>query len=202
MEKLSIFENIEIKSKEEVSAINNDAEISSKNEYEKIIANSNETKEKMLNNANKNALGLVNQKKNEYDLIEKQFVNKVQREVLDSIEVEVVKTLMDMKKEKLTDLICDLIKKEDVKGDEVILVSKKDYPKYQEALSSSKGALVEADLINKRINTKFKLSNEAADIKNGFILVGNDYDLSFEYNNLVESALETFEKELSEYLFG
>ena len=87
-------------------------------------------------------------------------------------------------------------------GNEIILTNKNTYDKLLAALSTNKkGELTELDLLNKKIGKNFKLSNKLVNINNGFLIEGTEYDLSFEFSEIVNKVRMKNEKAISLELF-
>ncbi len=202
MSKVSIFDNIAKQSAIEVQKILASANEDAKKTALNILEDAKLNSEKLVEEAIKDCNMSVEQKSNEYKLIEKQYINKVQSEILESLAIESLKKLEELKDEKLCDFVAKLILQENVKGNETIKVSKKDYSLFQKALCSNKNN--ECDLLNKKlkdIKYQFNLSDDFMNIESGFVLIGENFDLSFEFKSLIEKVMEVTEKEISEYLF-
>ncbi len=128
-------------------------------------------------------------------------VEKVKQQVIESLFDQVFTFLKGLKGKELLDFVASKIKMEKTSGNEVIKVSKKDYPVYLSALSTQKGALVDCDLLNSALGkASFKLSNEPEDIDGGFLLVGDVYDLNFSLASFVEALVKKYEQEIYERL--
>ena len=79
-------------------------------------------------------------------------------------------------------------------------MSKNEYGKYQTALSSQVGDLVDCDILNEKLKTKFTLSKEPIEIESGFVLIGKTFDLNFSFEAMVRFLQTRYEKEIYERL--
>ena len=200
----SLYEIINETSEAEVKKILSDAKKKA-NDLEKSIVDSFAQKQdERFEKSSVHHKTLVAQKKKESEFKLNQVKGNTQREVLDALFGDALKTLNSYSDDKLLDFAASMLKKSDAKGNEVIVVNKCDYPKFLKAFSSAaKGNLVDADKLNKKLSkTSYKLSNDPATIKDGFLLLGDKYDLSFEFASLIDKLQEEKEKEISEILFN
>ncbi|MCL2522259.1 MAG: hypothetical protein FWE36_05295 [Erysipelotrichales bacterium] len=206
MEKITIRDNIKKLSATSVANILSEAKAEALKLKNSMIETALIRCEELLKSTESESKLLVEQKKTELSLSERQHTNKVRSEILDELSKEAIKQISTFEKAKLLDFVAQLILKEpSVNGTEIITVAKKDYQKFAEALASdSSKPLVDADLLNKKLNNKkfkLQLSKDVADIRSGFMLVGTDFDLNFDFCNLIENAQVKLEAKLSDKLF-
>jgi len=206
MEKITIRDNIKKLSAASVENILKEAEADALKLKNSIIETAKIRCEELLASTESESKLLIEQKQTELNLSERQHTNKVRSEILDDLSKEAIKQISALKGAKLLEFVQQLILKEaSVAGTEIIMVAKKDYAKFAEALTSdSSEQLVDADILNKKLNNKkfkFQLSKEVADIRSGFMLVGLDFDLNFDFCNLIVIAQTKLEAKLSDKLF-
>ena len=129
------------------------------------------------------------------------YEEQVRQELVVDVFAEVFDHLKALEGKDLLAYIVFLIAKEKVKGDEVILVSKANYKKYLAALSSTKDPL-KLDLLNKNAaNYKFSLSQEPTHVEEGFLLSSKEFDLIFDFNEIVKAYQKVNEQRIYNELF-
>lgn len=122
--------------------------------------------------------------------------------VLEHIFNRVRESLLKLEGKDLLDYVIKNLKEETLVGNEVMYTNKTDYDKYLKALSTNKKSdLVDLDLLNKALNTNYKLSNKHVDIKGGFILEGIDFDLNFALEEVINKLRNKYEREIVKELF-
>ena len=201
----SLYEIINELSKAEVKKVLSDATAKANELEGSLVEQFAEKQNERLEKAIILNKTLVTQRQKESEFKLNQVKGSTQREVLDSLFIDALKTLNGYTGEKLLDLVVSLVRKSGSKGSETIAVNKNDYNKFLSALSSNtRGDAVVLDKLNKKLSDKanYKLSNKPAGIADGFLVLGNEYDLSFEFKALVASLQENREKEVSEILFN
>lgn len=121
---------------------------------------------------------------------------------IDEIFEEVRIRIEGLEGKELLAFVTNQIKGEKVNSDEVMRTNKNNYKRYLKALStSSEAELVDLDLLNKALGTKFKLSNEPVKISNGFILEGKYFDINFSSEELIEKLKNKHLRQLVKELF-
>ncbi len=121
---------------------------------------------------------------------------------IDEIFGEVRKRIEALTKDDLLNYVVNQIKQEKLVGDEIMHVNKDNYKRFLEALSTNKaGKLVDLDKLNAKLKTNLKLSNEAFDMKNGFILEGKYFDLNFAIEDIIVKLKDKHERQLVKELF-
>src|SRR5690606_6900593 len=166
-------------------------------EKEALLKKQNDAKISLVEDEYEGAIALV-KATSERDL--KLELEKAKHEQILGLFENVLASLKALKGKELLNFVAAKIKKETVTGYETIRVSKKDYSLYKDALSTNTGELVDADLLNAVLKTKFKLSNKPLDIESGFVLEGDVYDLNFSFEAMVEKLEKKYEKEIYERL--
>ncbi|MFA5660297.1 MAG: hypothetical protein WC968_02745 [Bacilli bacterium] len=129
------------------------------------------------------------------------YREQVRQELVASVFDEVLIKLQKLEGRDLCAFITHLVAKEDVKGNEVIHVSKQNYAKYLAALSTRKNP-DELDLLNKaKPGYAFTLSKEKTHIEEGFLLSGKAFDLIFDFKEIVRGYQRTNEQRIYNELF-
>lgn len=122
--------------------------------------------------------------------------------VIEQIFGEVKERLVKLKGKKLLDYIVNQLQKEVIIGNETMYVNKDEYKKYLEALSKNEASnLVDLDILNGLLKTNLKLSNKDISIRSGFILEGNDFNLNFDIDEVIEKLKDKHELEIVKKLF-
>lgn len=198
----TIYDKILAKGDVEVERILTEAKLEAKKIEDDIVKKAKKQSEDRIKKAESEANKLINHQTRLLELEKRQALLTAKQTVIKEIFDEVLNKLTSFEGKELLDFVVKLIKEQKTNGNEVIHVRKEDYNKYLKALSSSKKAkLVDLDLLNKKLDTKFKLSNEAANIKDGFLLEGDDFDLNFSITNLVDKLRLKNEQKIAKELF-
>ena len=160
----------------------------------------------LLRNAKDDSFKAISQKKRELILNEKLFINQIKNELIDTLLKKTLSIFESLSGKELLNCVASLINKElsliHPFVNTSIMVPKNEHAKYLHALSTNQNDL---DLLHKKLSKKnitFTLSNTHAPITSGFLLVGVDYDLSFEFKDLIQKALNDIENQLLEILFS
>lgn len=201
----SIFEKITLKGKEAAQAIT----LETQEEVNFLVNKAKEValleKEKTIEKTkNKIALELA-QKERSLTLDKRQAILKHKISLIDEVIIKQYEALNSLTKTELLKFALILIKKEKLSNKQIMQVNEKDYHRYLEAFSTNKEAnLVVLDILNKALNNEVEisLSKEAANINDGFLIVGENYDLNFSIKNFVDQLRKHYEKEIFTILFG
>lgn len=198
----TIYEKIELKGREEVNTILKEAKEKADKIKDDLITKAKKDAEKRINSAQQAANKDVSYRERLLDLEKRQALLITKQNIISDIFNSVLKQLEGLEGKDLLNYVEKLIKSEEVIGDEVIHTNANDYDKHLKALSSSKkDDLVDVDLLNKKLNTNFKMSTKSVDIQNGFILEGKHFDLNFSLNQIIENLRTKNEKEIATELF-
>lgn len=187
----SIIDAINLSAKEESEALKN-----------RLIEEAKADLEVQLHKAQQKAKAQVEQAKQEGMRALRDEVAISKQQLIESIFVELKEELKHLNKEDYFNYVVRSIQNQAIDKTEEIQVSKKEYAMYQSILTTKKGDLVEADLLNQKLGKDYqlKLSNKPAQIESGFMLVGKLYDLNFSLENLLESLTKKYEKTIYEAL--
>lgn len=187
----SIIESIQKSAKEESEALKN-----------RLIEEAKADLEVQLHKAQQKAKAQVEQAKQEGMRALRDEVAISKQQLIESIFTALKEELKHLNKEDYFNYVVRSIQNQAIDKTEEIQVSKKEYAMYQSILTTKKGDLVEADLLNQKLGKDYqlKLSNKPAQIESGFMLVGKLYDLNFSLENLLESLTKKYEKTIYEAL--
>lgn len=187
----SIIDAINLSAKEESEALKN-----------RLIEEAKADLEVQLHKAQQKTKAQVEQAKQEGMRALRDEVAISKQQLIESIFVELKAELKHLNKEDYFNYVVRSIQNQAIDKTEEIQVSKKEYAMYQSILTTKKGDLVEADLLNQKLGKDYqlKLSNKPAQIESGFMLVGKLYDLNFSLENLLESLTKKYEKTIYEAL--
>lgn len=180
-----------------------------KNEKESLLeelnAKSDKQIEVLLNNAKKENAKKIAEKKLEFEHEKKRLILQEKNTQIERVLSKLRDKILNLNDQELFNYVVKLIKNEEVKGDETILVNKKDYDRYLKVFSSAtkNAKVVELDLLNKKLGKDFnlKLEDKPAAIENGFMLVGNFYDLNFSVEPQIEKIKRVYEREIHNILY-
>ena len=129
------------------------------------------------------------------------YREQVRQELVVNVFHDVYTKLQKLEGRDLCAFITHLIAKEDVKGNEVIYVSKHNFAKYLAALSSTK-APNHLDLLNSaKPGYAFTLSKDKTHIEEGFLLSGKTFDLLFDFKEIVNTYQRIHEQRIYNALF-
>jgi vacuolar-type H+-ATPase subunit E/Vma4 len=129
------------------------------------------------------------------------YEEQVRQELVVAVFSEVYEKLSALEGKELLNFVSHLLHKEAIKGDEVILVSHANYQKYLSAFSSTKDPL-KLDLLNKNApNYKFSLSKEPTHVSEGFLLSSKEFDLIFDFKEIVDEYQKKNEQRIYNELF-
>lgn len=187
----SIIDAINLSAKEESEALKN-----------RLIEEAKADLEVQLHKAQQKAKAQVEQAKQEGMRALRDEVAISKQQLIESIFTALKEELKNLNKEDYFNYVVRSIQNQAIDKTEEIQVSKKEYAMYQSILTTKKGDLVEADLLNQKLGKDYqlKLSNKPAQIESGFMLVGKLYDLNFSLENLLESLTKKYEKTIYEAL--
>lgn len=138
-------------------------------------------------------------KKLEFDL--KGYNQKVKNDLLKEVFNEVYEELSSLEKNELLNFINILLKDFELEGLSSFIVNKEQEEKYLKALSSKydKDNLDLLNALNKSYN--FSLKTDVLYFDNGFMLVSEDFDLIFNFEEIVANYKTKYEKEIYKKLF-
>lgn len=187
----SIIESINLSAKHESEALKH-----------RLIEEAKADLEVQLHKAQQKAKAQVEQAKQEGIRSLRDEVAISKQQLIESIFTALKEELKHLNKEDYFNYVVRSIQNQAIDKTEEIQVNKKEYALYQSILSTKKGDLVEADLLNQKLGKDYqlKLSNTPAQIESGFMLVGKLYDLNFSFENLLESLTKKYEKTIYEAL--
>lgn len=187
----SIIESINLSAKHESEALKH-----------RLIEEAKADLEVQFHKAQQKAKARVEQAKQEGMRALRDEVAISKQQLIESIFTALKEELKHLNKEDYFNYVVRSIQNQAIDKTEEIQVNKKEYAMYQSILTTKKGDLVEADLLNQKLGKDYqlKLSNTPAQIESGFMLVGKLYDLNFSFENLLESLTKKYEKTIYEAL--
>lgn len=190
------------KGKHIVKEIEQSAKTEAKALKEKLLKEATLDFEILLDKELSKAEQLVKQAKSQSERELRDAVAIAKQQLISNIFVTLKDVLKNLKPADLFNYVLKSIQSEKIDKSAEIRVAKSEYAVYQSLLSSKKGALVEADLLNEKLGPAYqlKLSQTPAQISSGFLIVGKDYDLNFSLENLTESLSKKYEKTIYEAL--
>ena len=205
LENSSIYTKIEEKGKLEAQEIVKAGEEKAAALKKSIEEGYEREYKKLIDNATRSNADNLKTKLTQVDQSAKQKSLAIKKEAIDKVIEKVHEKMMKLSDKELTELVVKVISQDSIQGNEVIKVSKDEYSKYLKLFASGKeGEVVELDVLNKKLGKGYslKLSKEPVDIKGGFVIVGERYDVDHSYKVLLEDLKEKEEAEVAELLFG
>lgn len=202
---MTIYEKIAKKGQAESDAIRKEAEIEAKGIEHKIVAEAEKEASLIISASEDARRNAIHQNKALNELEIKQVTSSLKSKVIDDIFASVFEHFNSIKEKELLSFVVHLIRNEKIDGGEVMRVNKNNYAKYLNALSSHKAAKkIDLDLLNKALGDNYHLVLENVDSReeDGFILIGETYDLNFSVKPLLNVLRKKREKELCKMLFG
>ncbi len=202
---MRIKKSIVKEAQKEVDVILKEAKQESQILKDKLIEATDKKADSLLNDAQKEHNKIIKEKQIEFEHQTKTLIleekNKQIQEVLNKLKTHI----LNLDDKGLFDYTVKLIKEENIKGNETIRVKKEDYNRYLTVFSTkAKGSVVELDKLNEKLGKQYqlKLENKPAKIPDGFILVGDIYDLNFSVEPLFVKIKRQYEKEIHDILYG
>ncbi|MDR2828765.1 MAG: hypothetical protein LBV51_05030 [Acholeplasmatales bacterium] len=128
---------------------------------------------------------------------------KVKKQIVNELINDAILYLASLENDDLLELVYKLLLKENEFSFNNIYVSSKNFSKYKKALSSNNKNI--CDKLNfklsfNNITTIFTLCEDKDSFFDGFIIKGTDYDLNFDFNELIQNKAEVIEKNIMRLL--
>lgn len=195
-------EKIIQKGKKIIDSINENAIVEAKALKEKLIEETKVELTVQLKKEQFKSEQLVKQAKQDSERLLRDEVAISKQQLIESIFTSLKAELKNLKPKDYFDYVVESIKSEDVQNDAEIRVNKKDYDLYAKILSSKKGDLVDADILNEKLGKGYqlKLSKTPIAIESGFMVIGKLYDLNFSLETRIENLAKKYEKTIYEAL--
>jgi Zn-dependent oligopeptidase len=204
MDILAYLEQIKL---DKVERINKEASRKNSSFFSSSIEEAKSTYQQDYLSYQEEQKNLVKQKEREIKFDDSIFQNELLVRASQAVKEKIVEHLNSLSKDELLNAVVVLLKKEELgKLDKILIrVNSKDYSKYLASLSTlAKGKEVECDKLSSslKLNKKILLENVNADIQSGFQLVSTDFDLTFDFAQIVESYDLAIENIIKEELFA
>lgn len=185
-----MYNKIIEKAEAEASRIKENGELKAKKLTKELL---NETQEKinqMVDEAKIKNADLIKTKTAEFDQALKQKVLSNQKELIKETFAYALEKLVKMNDEELKMFIVSSLKKSGLKGNVSLKVNKEDTHRYSKIIKQIN--------IN---NLNLNLSSESANIKGGFIIEGEYFDVDNSYEVILQNLSEELETEIAQMLF-
>jgi V/A-type H+-transporting ATPase subunit E len=185
-----------------IESINESAVIEAKALKEKLIEAAKVDLVQQLKKEASKSDQLIKQAKQDSERLLRDEVAISKQQLIESIFTTLKAELKDLKPEDYFHYVVESIKSEQVPKDAEIRVNKKDYALYSKILSSKKGDLIDADILNEALGKGYqlKLSHTPIQIESGFMVIGKLYDLNFSLETRIENLSKKYEKTIYEAL--
>ena len=205
LENSSIYKKIEEKGKLEAKEIVEAGEEKAAALKKSIEEGYEKEYKKVIDNATRSNADNLKTKLTQVDQSAKQKSLAIKKEAIDKVMERVHEKMLKLADNDLVNLVVKVISADSIQGNEIIKVSKEEYSKYLKLFATEQsGDPVSLNLLNDKLGKGYnlKLSKEPADIKGGFIIVGDRYDVDHSYKVLLDDLKEKYESEVAHTLFG
>lgn len=202
---MSIYEKIAKKGQSESASIRKEAELEAKAIEHKIVTEAEKEASLIIAKAEDDKQNAIVQKQALSELEKRQSISAFKNKMIEEIFDNVFVYFKNLEGSELLAFVVSQIKNETLKGTETMRVNKHDYDKYVHALSTHKaGKIIELDVLNKALGKDFsiRLENVPSNEEDGFLLLGETFDLNFSVKPLLRKIRKDKEKELFNTLFG
>lgn len=202
MIRVNLIDKINEKGSDQITLILEEAKVDANKLKQGLITEANNESEAKIKNLEKEIKKELDSKERILVFEERQAELHAKQNIIDNIFNEVRIKIEALEGADLLNYVVVKIKQEKLVGDEVMHTNKDNYNRYLKALSNeTEGDLVDLDKLNKKLNTKFKLSNRYVEISNGFILEGKHFDLNFSIEEVIEKLKNKHVRGLVKELF-
>lgn len=191
MKEKTITDVIVTKGKEEAKSILKEATEEAKALESKIINDAEKEANKIIDDAKVAADTILKAEAMSHDLERRQALLVAKSEVMDEIFETTYEKIKALSEKEFLSFIIKMLEKETYNGSEEIQVNQADFKLYEKLLPE----------INKELKTKFTLSKKSVDIDSGFLIIGEYYDLNFDFKEIIEQVRKVYETKLAEELF-
>lgn len=201
---MSIYDKIINKGRAESDSIRQDAERESKAIEHTIVAEAEREAALLLAKADESKTTSIAQAEALSELEKRQSVAALKNKSIDEIFNAVLDHFKSLKDSDLLSFVVKQIQDEKIQGDEMMRVNARDYERYRLALSSQDLAHnVVLDRLNKALGKDYHLVLEdvSSNEEEGFLLLGDTYDLNFSVKPILDRLRKRKEKELFASLF-
>ncbi|NLN50069.1 MAG: hypothetical protein GX149_00375 [Acholeplasmataceae bacterium] len=161
---------------------------------------------KLLADASLEQSSQIREKELEFEQEEKRLILQEKNTQIERVLRLFKEHILSLNNQDLFTYTAKLIKAEKISGTETLRVKKSDYKRYLTVFSSAKKAdsLVVLDKLNTYLGPKYnlKLENLPAPINDGFILIGEFYDLNFSIEPQLERIKREYERQIHDILYN
>ncbi len=185
-----------------IETINESAAVEAKALKEKLIEAAKVDLANQLKKEKFKSEQLIKQAKQDSERLLRDEVAITKQQLIESIFTALKSELKNLKSEDYFHYVVESIRSEQVQKDAEIRVNKKDYDLFSKMLSSKKGDLIDADILNAKLGKDYqlKLSHTPIEIESGFMVIGKLYDLNFSLETRIENLAKKYEKTIYEAL--
>ncbi|MDD3938164.1 MAG: hypothetical protein PHU55_00215 [Bacilli bacterium] len=201
---MSIYDKILKKGQTESDLIRKEAELEAKTIEHAIVAEAEKEAALLLARAEEAKQSAIAQASALAELEKKQSISALKNKTVDEIFNAVLSHFKALEGSELLAFVHKQIRSEEIEGSESMRVNSRDYERYLKALSTHKKSnRVELDLLNKSLGNNYRLFLEdiSSNEEEGFLLVGDTYDLNFSVKPILDRIRKRKEKELFAVLF-
>lgn len=192
MKEQTIVDRIVQEGKKEVREILKNASLEAKKIERKALDKARAEAKEITDHAKTNQKIRLNQQEVGFELEKRQTLLEAKTVVMDEIFERAYQTIKTLDDKRFLVFITKLIEKESLDGDEVVQVNQDEYKRYVKLIKQ----------VNANLKTKFTVSEKPVKIDSGFLLVGKDYDLNFDFHELINLIRKRYEKQLATSLFS
>ena len=203
----SIYKKIEERGALEANKIYEEGLVRANNYKEKRISETKLEIDQIMKKYLERKEDQLKTKSTEIEQSAKQRSLTVKKEIIDDIFDKALQKLVTLDDENLVELVIKLLKDENLSGNEIIQVSKKDYERYKKLFSIGRekdGYVILDKLAMYLNNEKYQLllDKTTINIAGGFNIIGKKYDVNHSYESVLEGIKEKEESNIALLLFG
>lgn len=199
----SIYEKIEEKGRLETEAIKKIGKQKRDEARKRIIDETSDICKQLQKEATNKCNDLLKTSITQFSQQAKQEVLILKKQLINQAFLETLEKLDNISDDDLKHVVIKLLNQDDISGNEVLFVNKKDYDRYKKLFSKNNDdlGLLNEQLSNKVNNAHLTLSKESVDIKGGFILKGTAFDIDNSFETVLKELEERLEANIATILF-
>ena len=195
----SIYEKIEKQGALEAKEIYQNGVNKALEYEEKVLTETKQEIDKVLKKHLERNADRVKTKVTEIEQKAKQrSLSKKKALIVDAFNIALQK-LKALDDKTFSEFVINLIKKDSLSSEDLIMVNKHDYSRYIKLFST--GKMANGQYILDKLNN-LKLANEHAQIEGGFIVIGKKFDINHSFETILNSLQEQDEATIAKMLFA
>lgn len=194
----SVYDKIIATSKEEALVIKEQGKLKADSITEQIMKETDLRMSQVKLDAKKKCENNIKVAQASLEQTKKQKVLNHKKQLIQDTFKEVLNQLLNLDDQDLIKYVTNNLSQNKLNGGETILVNSNDYQRYLKLFSTNN------QVLDKILDNKYQLilGKNHVDIKGGFIIESEYYDIDCSYETILNTLEDTMETELAEMLFG